>query len=275
MGQSIPPRLDTENELAVQEARAQVVQQHRIDAVPEGKAHAGADKEIVEAIGVEIADAQAPGPVVLHTQGVGDLSESAFPQVLVESIAEDVVGAALQVFVGPGHHGLELLFLGQDFAAHVRVHVAQHQVHTTVVVEVEELDSHGAPRRAWKMLRAAIDKATTTLGLLADPIVVVTLHVEHIELRVAVAIEIDERGIAAPAAVSQAHLFGNLLEPLAVDVAIEEAVLGALGIEMTAEGVLQSDVIAARSLLVDGVDADTGDEQVQKAIVVVVEEDRA
>ena len=70
-----PPRLDPEQELRIREPLAAVVQEHGVDAVAEGEPHPGGDEDVVPAVGVDVADAQPPGPVVLGPQAVGDLLE--------------------------------------------------------------------------------------------------------------------------------------------------------------------------------------------------------
>ena len=68
-------RLDAEQELAVEKLLAAVVQQQRVDAVAVREVHAGGDEDVLPAVGVEVADARAPGPVVLDADAVGDLLE--------------------------------------------------------------------------------------------------------------------------------------------------------------------------------------------------------
>src|SRR3954467_15371034 len=53
---------------------------------------------------------------------------------------------------------------------------------------------------------------------------------------------------------------------------VEDARLGAIGLEMSHETIVESDEVASRSLLVAGVDPDIGHEKIQKAVAVVVEE---
>ena len=55
---------------------------------------------------------------------------------------------------------------------------------------------------------------------------------------------------------------------------VQNARFGALGVGVAVEGIGPADVVAARSLLVGGVDADVADEEVEQAVAVVVEEDR-
>src|SRR5881227_1749222 len=89
VGPPAPARLDAEDEFAVAVDLAAVVQQQRIDAIAERKIHAGGDEDVLPAVRVEVAGAQAPGPVVLDVHGVRDLREPAAPQVVEEGVAED------------------------------------------------------------------------------------------------------------------------------------------------------------------------------------------
>ena len=74
---AVAPRLDAEQEFAVQELFSTIVQQHGIDAITEGEAHAGTDENVVPAIGIDVAHAHTPGPVRLNSYAIGNLLEFA------------------------------------------------------------------------------------------------------------------------------------------------------------------------------------------------------
>ncbi len=67
----------------------------------------------------------------------------------------------------------------------------------------------------------------------------------------------------------------DVLEAVVPHVLVEDARLAAVGVEVAAEGVGETDVGAAAPLLVVGVAANVAHEEVEQAVVVVVEEDGA
>ena len=64
--------------------------------------------------------------------------------------------------------------------AHVGVHVRDEEVKALVIVEIEDLDAHGAPGGLGKHLAAAIDEA---FALVVFVVGVMALHVEDIEIK--------------------------------------------------------------------------------------------
>ena len=102
------PRLDAEHELGVDESLAAIVQHHRVDHVAVGIVHAGGDEDVVEAVGVEVADARSPRPVVLDADRVGDLGvlarpvlagRSELPQMLVLPLPRNASGHFMSDFI--------------------------------------------------------------------------------------------------------------------------------------------------------------------------------
>ena len=76
-GPVVAPRLDAEDELAVEESLSPIVQQHRVDPVAEREVHPGGDEDVLEPVGVKVADADAPRPERFHSRLVGHLAERA------------------------------------------------------------------------------------------------------------------------------------------------------------------------------------------------------
>src|SRR6185295_7683049 len=62
-GDAAASRLDAEHEFRVDERLAMVVQLHRVDLVALGIVHPRRDERIVEAVGVEVANARSPRTV--------------------------------------------------------------------------------------------------------------------------------------------------------------------------------------------------------------------
>ena len=139
-------------------------------------------------------------------------------------------------------------------------------------------DPHRAPGCPGEDFPALVDEAFAFLVLV---VLVVPLHVEHVQVRPAVPVDVAGRGVSGPAHVPQTGLPGDVPEQIAALVAVEDALLEALGHQVAGERVAVSvvervvdAVIGCLAQLVGGVLAHVGEEQVQQAIVVVVEEHR-
>ncbi len=122
------------------------------------------------------------------------------------------------------------------------------------------------------MLFGAIDEL---LPLLVLQVVVVPLHVQDVEVRVPVAVEVGEGRVAAPSGVGQLDLIGDVDEVVVSDVAEEATLLRALRLQVTAEGVCEADEVAAAPALLGRVHADVDEKEIEQTVVVVVEEDGA
>src|SRR5689334_11232026 len=66
------PRLDADDELRVHELLTAIVELQRIDHVALRIVHPRGREDIVESVGIEIADARPPWTVVLGANGVRD-----------------------------------------------------------------------------------------------------------------------------------------------------------------------------------------------------------
>ena len=152
---------------------------------------------------------------------------------------------------------------------HVGVHVGDQDVHGTVVVVVEHADAHGAERRARKQLAAAADETLPGDVLV---VLVVPLHVEHVEVHPAVPVDVERMGVAAPAGVGQADLLGYVGKAVAAQVAEQDAAFGVLRLQVVVERIHVPHVVAARADAIGGVGPDIGEKQVEAPVPVVVEE---
>ena len=103
----------------------------------------------------------------------------------------------------------------------------------------------------------------------------VPLHVQHEQVGPTVAVQIGNRGVAGPPLGLQADLGGHVLESVVPQIPVEDGVLEPIRVEVAHERVRQPDVRAIGTLLIDRVLAHVADEQIEQAVVVVVEEDRA
>ncbi len=191
----IAARLDAENEFGRHEAPSGVVEQQRVDAVAERVVHARGDEDVLVAVGVEVADADAPGPVVLEPEFIGSLDEAAVALVVPEGVAEQVVARVLKEALGVLDDRLRHFFFGTDLGGHVGVHVGEEEVEVAVVVEVEGLDAHGAPGRLWKHPRRLGGEAA---ALVVHVVVIVALHAGDVQVRIAVALKVDDGRVTAP-----------------------------------------------------------------------------
>ena len=76
---------------------------------------------------------------------------------------------------------------------HVGMHVCHEQVHQTVVVVIERLRAHSTPDRLRKDLLAAAFKP---FSLDVFVVVVVTLHIDHVQIDPSVPIKIERCRVA-------------------------------------------------------------------------------
>src|SRR5882762_2373880 len=96
-------RLNTKQELGVQKLLALIVQKHGVNSITVGVAHAGSNEDVVPAVGVDITYTRTPGPIGLNSALIGYFLIFAATQIVVESIAPDVIGlSALNVGIRPG-----------------------------------------------------------------------------------------------------------------------------------------------------------------------------
>ena len=209
-------RFHSENKLAVHKPLAVFIQQHRVDSIAERIAHAGRDKYVFVTVRVQVGDADAPGPVGFGADFVRDLGKDTVALILIKRVSENVVGCPLEKGVGPFNRtpGLAFCLLktrGEVLLAdlglrlgHVRMHVGHEQVHQTVQVVVKKLDPHRSPGCFGKIGGGLFHEMVAVIVFV---IPVVALHIEHVEIRITVLIQITERRVAAPATMLQIHLF--------------------------------------------------------------------
>ena len=105
---------------------------------------------------------------------------------------------------------------------HIRVHVGHEQIHQPVLVEIEKLDPHRAPRRFWKITGRFLHKPFPALIFV---VMIIALHIQDVQIGKAILIQIHCCGVPAPVAVVQAHLFGNILEFPAPKIPVQNAAI--------------------------------------------------
>ena len=137
-----------------------------------------------------------------------------------------------------GHFIVDFIFSrsGPIVVAHVGVHVGDEDVQAAVVVEVEHLDAHRAPRRPREHLTALPDEALAA-GVLV--VLVVALHVQHVQIEPAVVVDVDRARVARPGEVDEARPLRDVDEAVAALVAIQNASLGPRRLQVAGEGVLE------------------------------------
>ena len=101
------------------------------------------------------------------------------------------------------------------------------------------------------------------------------LHVERVEIGEAVAVQIGDARIAAPAGAAEAALRGDVLEAVAAEVPVEDRGLGAVGVQVPEKASDRPTNAPSGPCVVVGVLADVAEIQIEQAVVVVVEEHRA
>ena len=83
------PWLDPQHEFGIHEFLSALIQQHRIDAVAIGIAHACGHEHVFPAVCIEVARARSPRPIGFQTQPVGDLFEFPISEVVVKGVPEN------------------------------------------------------------------------------------------------------------------------------------------------------------------------------------------
>ena len=92
------------------------------------------------------------------------------------------------------------------------MHAGDEDVDPAVPVEIERLHPHGTPGGLGEVLRRRIAKA---LSAFIEPQVTTTLHVQDVEVGKPIVVDVDRRGLAAPARAHQPELARDVLESIA------------------------------------------------------------
>ena len=262
-------RLHPQDEFAILKSHPAVVEEETVHAVTEWEVHAGGDEDIHEAVRVQISRTQSPRPVVLRADLVGNLFEFPPSRAPEERVAVDAHATTAQHLFVPEHFAFQFFAVGADFLAHVGVHVGDVDILVTVVVEVEDLDPHRAPRGLWENL-AALHYELLPAHVLIE--LIVALHGEHIEVGPAVLVVVEGGRIAGPALIEQSHLPGDVHECVPAFIVVENAALAPPFPGVSLEGVAQTDAVAAFPPLIGGVDPDVAKEEIEQSVLVVIEE---
>src|SRR5713101_5783352 len=98
-----------------------------------------------------------------------------------------------------------------------------------VAIEVEHLHPHRAPGGFRKVLRGRVAEM---LPALVQPEVIPSLHVQDVEVGEPVIVDVERRGIAAPAEIHQPDFARDVLEAVAAQIVVQNARFGALGVEV-------------------------------------------
>jgi hypothetical protein len=99
--------------------------------------------------------------------------------------------------------------------------------------------------------------------------------VEREEIGEPIAVQVSGARIAAPAGVAEAGLGRDVLEPVAAHVPVQDRRLGAVGMQVSRKCIGQAHERAVRPPIVVGVLTDVAHIEIEQAVVVVVEEQRA
>ena len=85
-GSFAPSGLNAQDEFAVQKSFAEIVQEKRIDSVTKHVVHTRRDENVLEAVSIQIIDTNSPGPIILHSNLIGDFREFAVAEILVKGV---------------------------------------------------------------------------------------------------------------------------------------------------------------------------------------------
>src|SRR5947209_4722800 len=99
------------------------------------------------------------------------------------------------------------------------------------------------------------------------------LHIEEVNSRPAVAFQIGETRVAAPAAGIQSHLGGYILKLVVAQIFVQNRMLKTIRVKVAGERISQTDVGAFRAFFIFGVNADIANQQIYQAIVIVIKEE--
>ena len=102
----------------------------------------------------------------------------------------------------------------------------------------------------------------------------VPLHVQEKNVGPAVSIHIGEGRVAAPAVRVQSYLGGDVLEVVVPHVLVKHGILIALCVQVPVESVRYTNIFAVRPLIIGGVLAHIAHQEVNQAVVVIVEKER-
>jgi len=102
--------------------------------------------------------------------------------------------------------------------------------------------------------------------------VIVALHVQDVEVREGIAVHIRHGRVTGPRAVGQFHLPGHLAELSSAKILVKQAHLGALGIEMPAEGVAHAQEKAAPAFFVSRCTHPRAKKQIEQPVPIEIEE---
>ena len=278
------PRLDPQHKLRVHKPLPPIVQQHVVGMVPVLQIHARGHKDVGEAVGVEISRADPPRPIGLGVRLVRTIDKHTPRIPRQQRIPQDHVPRIHRPQVRGGHpvqRGLAA-FLRQplQILPHVHMHAGHQQVGQAVVVVIERLDPHPAPRDPRKVLARLPLETPPPLVLVIH---VAPLHVQHIQVNPAIVIRVQGRRVTTPRFVGNPQLRRNFPKAILPLVVIQQTGLRPLRVQVPHKGVFVPHVIrvalaprgcfgpATAAHLLGGEPPHIRDEQIEPPVAVIVE----
>src|SRR6202041_4209794 len=141
-----------------------------------------------------------------------------------------------------------------------------------VIVKIQELEPHAAEWSFGKGLFRLLYEFLTVYVLV---VVRVPHHIQEKQIGPAVAIQVGEARVSAPAPGMQANFRSNILETIVAHVLVQDGVFETVGMHMSVKRVAQAHVLAVSPLFVAGVPAYVAHQEIKQSVVVVVEENGA
>src|SRR5882724_3857211 len=152
------------------------------------------------------------------------------------------------------------------------MHVRDKEIHAAVIIEVEKLQPHASPRCLGKIVLRFLDKLLTAHVLKVVPR---TLHIQEVDARPTIALQVSKASVATPATRIESHFGGDILELIVAQILVENRVLKAFGMEVARKRVFQADISSFWPFFVGRINADIADEQIDQTIVIVIKEESA
>lgn len=158
------------------------------------------------------------------------------------------------------------------------MHVGDVDIHMAVIIEVKDLDPHGAPGRFGKKVSALSDKA---FSLNVFVLLVVPLHIQDIKIGPTVIICVKRGCITRPTDIHQTCLFRNIGESILSEVFIEYATFITVWFQMPGKTIFKTDIRVIDSVIFPHFDnfvtcilSDIDEKKVEQAVTVVIKKDR-
>ena len=194
--------------------------------------------DVVVAVGIEVADARSPRAVVLDADRIGDFAELARALLEEERVAPDArasrrrgttpaTSSSTSCFSRSG----PTISLMSECMSVMKMSRRPSLLKSNTLMPIAPHDVRGKTCRLFLTKRLAADVLV---------VLVVALHVQHVEIEPAVVVDVDRAGVAGPGDVDAGPMrLRDVDEAVAAFVVIQDARLGPLRLQVAGERVLE------------------------------------